>query len=300
MDFSSIHRFNQLQEMREGDVEIYHYFDAEPGGVTLHAHDFYELYCILDGKMNYYAAGHSFALEPGALLLIAPGEMHRPVTEGPPRAYERIVLWMKPGFVSSLRGLFPRELQAFDGKYRGSPLIAPDGETYPVLLSLLKALLYENERTEAFDSPLLRRLIAAELLVRLSRILRQRPDRPVRVDARYADMIKVYEYINSNYQQKIDVNHLSDHFFMDRNTLTRQFRRIIGLTPGEYLRRRRLQEAYDLIQRGYGVLDAGYKCGFGDYSAFYRAFRQAYGIAPSQLAKHTEGRNEGGGGGKDE
>ena len=70
---------------------------------------------------------------------------------------------------------------------------------------------------------------------------------------------------------------------MDRNTLTRQFRRIIGLTPGEYIRRKRLETAYELIRQGTGVLHAGYMSGFAEYSVFYRAFRQVYGISPGQL-----------------
>ena len=71
---------------------------------------------------------------------------------------------------------------------------------------------------------------------------------------------------------------------MDKNTMTRQFKRIIGMTPGDYIRRKRLDTAYTLIRQGYSVQNAGLACGFSDYSAFYRAFRQNYGITPSDLS----------------
>ena len=273
--------------MRRDDIEIYHYFDPAPCGVTLHAHGFYELYCLLDGKMNYLVAGSRCTLTPGNMLLIAPGEMHRPDIDGPPQNFDRIVLWMNPRFVASLYGLFPQALQAFDGTRQGGHLIAPDEKTYRILLNLLQSLLYEKEREDA-DSPYLYHLIVTQLLIHLSRILRHRPHQASKPDQRYSEIMKVYEYVNANYQARISVNHLSEHFFMDRNTLTRQFRRIIGLTPGEYIRRKRLQEAYRLIRQGSGVLDAGYQCGFADYSAFYRAFRQVYGVAPSQLAGQAQ------------
>ena len=71
---------------------------------------------------------------------------------------------------------------------------------------------------------------------------------------------------------------------MDKNTMTRQFKRIIGMTPGDYIRRKRLDTAYTLIRQGYSVQNAGLACGFSDYSAFYRAFRQNYGITPGDLS----------------
>ena len=74
--------------------------------------------------------------------------------------------------------------------------------------------------------------------------------------------------------------------------MTRQFKRIVGMTPGDYIRRKRLENARELIRQGYSVQQAGYSSGFTDYSAFFRAFRQYFGISPGELSgrrgKHTE------------
>ena len=82
--------------------------------------------------------------------------------------------------------------------------------------------------------------------------------------------------------------------------MTRQFKRITGMTPGDYIRRKRLESAHELIRQGYGAQQAGYSSGFTDYSAFFRAFRQCYGMAPGDLAgrykvgqgKYSEEENE--------
>ena len=71
---------------------------------------------------------------------------------------------------------------------------------------------------------------------------------------------------------------------MDKNTMTRQFKQIAGMTPGDYIRRKRLESAHELIRQGYGMQQAGYSSGFTDYSAFFRAFRQYYGMSPGDLA----------------
>ena len=96
--------------------------------------------------------------------------------------------------------------------------------------------------------------------------------------------MKVHEYINAHFREQLSVTALAQRFFMDKNTMTRQFKRIIGMTPGEYIRRKRLEMSYELIRQGYAVQQAGYASGYTDYSAFYRAFCQQYGFPPGELA----------------
>ena len=283
VDSAYITSFNILQEMRRSDIEIYHYHDSSPCNVTLHQHDFYELYCVLDGHMHYRVEGARYALSPGSLLLIAPGEMHRPEIDGPPREFERIVLWLNPKFVASLSAILPQVLRAFKESLPGWNLIEPDEKTYQILLHLLYALLYERQR-DGDDSLYLCHLTVSQLLIYLSRLLSQRAAMPDQTGARYLETVKVYEYINSHFREPISVGDLAEQFYMDKNTLTRQFKRIVGLTPGEYIRRKRLETAYTLIRQGAPIQEAVYRCGFTDYSAFYRAFRQFYGLSPREYA----------------
>lgn len=286
MNGSYISAFNMMQDMRRDDLEIYHYADSASFGVDMHRHDFYELFCLLSGEMEYLVEGNRYHLTPGTLLLIAPGEMHRPSPEGKPRDFDRIVLWMNPRFVSSLSGMLPQVVRAFEGGHPGWNLMTPDEKTYQILLNLLYALLYEKERAGA-DSLYLVYLATSQLLIHLSRVLGRHTALTGRIGNRHAETMKVYEYINGHFREEISVGELAEQFYMDKNTLTRQFKRIFGLTPGEFIRRKRLEEATALIRQGEALQEAGYRCGFADYSAFYRAFRQVYGISPSGYAAQT-------------
>ena len=100
--------------------------------------------------------------------------------------------------------------------------------------------------------------------------------------------MKVHEHINAHYREPLSVSSLAQLFFMDKNTMTRQFKRIVGMTPGDYIRRKRLESAYNLIRQGYSVQHAGFVSGFTDYSAFYRAFRQCYGLSPGSLSTQVK------------
>lgn len=292
MRASYLTKFEFRQEMRRDDFEIFYRLDSASSTIALHQHDFYELYCLLSGELEFIVEGCRYVMKPGMLLLIAPGEMHRSVSQDAQQKFERVVLWMSRDFVHSLSSILPRIVQTIAREDQGWNLIVPDDETFSVLHSLLFSLLYEKDLADP-DSPFLSRLIVMQLLVHLSRFLSHAPfSSPARQDIRYEATMKVYEYVNQHFKEELTVALLAEQFYMDKNTLTRQFKRIIGLTPGEYIRRKRLENARELIRRGVGAQEAGFQSGFSDYSAFYRAFRQEYGSAPSILSGQKEKTEE--------
>ena len=287
MDRAYISAFNILQNMQSEDIEVYHYCDSATFGVPPHRHDFYELYCILSDGYIYHIEDSRYDLRPGSLILVPPGKTHWPELEGPPRDIERIVLWLNPEFIASLSIFLPKTLGTMGTNIQAEHMIVPDPKTYQVILNLLYSLLYEKNRADA-DSQYLCHLILSQLLIHISRVLNQRRRPPEDPGTRYGEIMKVHEYINAHYRDPLSVNGLAEMFFLDRNTMTRQFKRIIGMTPGDYIRRKRLESAYTLITQGYSVQHAGFVSGFTDYSAFYRAFRQRYGFSPGSLAAQSK------------
>ena len=231
-----------------------------------------------------------YELQPGSLILVRPGETHWPEFEGPPREIERIVLWLNPQFISSLSIFLPQTLGTIGQNLQDEHLIVPEAKTYQVILNLLYSLLYEKNRADA-DSLYLCHLILSQLLIHISRVLNQRTRPSEEPGTRYTEIMRVHEYINSHFREPLSVADLAQRFFMDKNTMTRQFKRIVGMTPGDYIRRKRLESANTLIRQGYGVQHAGYVSGFTDYSAFFRAFRKQYGFSPSDLSSSTKHGN---------
>ena len=282
-DDAYISAFNILQNMRRDDIEIYHYCDRATYTVQPHRHDFYELYCLLSNGYIYHVEDNQYALEPGTLVLVYPGETHWPELQGPPEDIERIVLWLNPQFISSLSIFLPQTLGTIGDKLRGQHLIVPEPKTYQIILGLLYSLLYEKNRADA-DSKYLCHLILSQLLIHISRVLNQRMKPSEKPESRYEEVMRVHEYINVHFREPLSVSDLAMRFFMNKNTMTRQFKRVIGMTPGEYVRRKRLENAHTLIRQGYGVQHAGFVSGFTDYSAFYRAFRQHYGLSPGEFS----------------
>ena len=285
--------FDQRQVMRREDFEVFHYNNPACCSCPPHQHDFFELFLLLDDRIDDIVEGMRYSLSPGNVVLVAPGQMHRPDVAGPTRSIDRFVLWISTEYVRSITDALPQLHYVLWGDMTGRNLIQPDDETAAMFRQLLFALHREDARLDA-DSSALARSIIAQLLIYCSRSIASRTDiAPHKAEQRYREIMRVYEHIVANLPDRdLTVGALAEQFFMDKNTLTRQFKRQVGMTPGECIRRHRLAAVRRQIRRGAPMQQACAECGFSDYSAFYRAFRQAYGISPRDYAAQAVGATQ--------
>ena len=280
MNLSYVSPFDVRQVMQQEDFEIYHRLDTASGFISPHSHDFYEVYFPRTDGVGYTIEGRRYRLRPGMLVLIPPGKVHCSDVPEPGMVVERFVLWLTPGYMESLTGLLPRirNLTAQDLGERYA--IAPDPEAYELMIGMLFSLLREKQLNDV-DSASLNRLVMAQLLIHISRAFSAASGPQRRNSQSFKEIMGIYDYISAHLKDPLSVSALASQFFMDKNTLTRRFKHVTGMTPAECIRRKRLEAAYTMITHGAGVTESCHECGFSDYSAFYRAFRQTYGISPS-------------------
>ena len=81
------------------------------------------------------------------------------------------------------------------------------------------------------------------------------------------------------------VLNLEEALYMSRSSLTRKIRGILGTSPVEYLRSRRLATAAEMLESGkYRVNEVCYSIGFRSPSYFAKCFKDAYGCLPAEYA----------------
>ncbi|MCB0847410.1 MAG: helix-turn-helix transcriptional regulator, partial [Bacteroidetes bacterium] len=85
----------------------------------------------------------------------------------------------------------------------------------------------------------------------------------------------------------LSVPDLALTFAMSESTLLRQLKRLTGLTPVQYLKEVRLNEAYQLLEtRAFNsVSQVASKVGYTDARSFSRSFRKRFGVSPSEVLK---------------
>lgn len=81
----------------------------------------------------------------------------------------------------------------------------------------------------------------------------------------------------------VDLSHLATEAGVTRFQVIRDFKATTGLTPGAYIRNRRVRLARGLIEQGSPLADAAAAAGFADQSHLSRAFKRSQGITPGMF-----------------
>ena len=92
---------------------------------------------------------------------------------------------------------------------------------------------------------------------------------------------KVQDFIETNYQDKITVDDLSDNFGIGRRTFERRFKKATNNTVVEYLQRVKIEVAkkqFELTRKT--VNEVMYDVGYTDTKAFRDVFKKVTGLSP--------------------
>lgn len=93
--------------------------------------------------------------------------------------------------------------------------------------------------------------------------------------------------IKNNDDEALSLSYLSGKLGYSEFYMSRKFREISGMQFRDYLRYRRLAFALkELRDTENGILDIALKYGFSSHEAFTRAFKEAYGLTPSEYRQN--------------
>jgi len=88
-------------------------------------------------------------------------------------------------------------------------------------------------------------------------------------------------WIDAHGGEPIDLQTLARRAGLSACHFLRAFSSVLGVTPHQYLVRRRLSRAAQLLaEENRPVTDISLETGFGDLSNFVRSFRRAAGVSP--------------------
>ena len=274
-----VQRFDPRQKMNGETFEIFHYLDLESRHLGVHFHDFYEVFLFIGGDVDYWIDGSLFPLKPGDILLIRPTELHKPVPREVASAnYERIVLWLEKSYLENLEGgIFTT---CFD-LTADTKILRPSHTARGQVKALFEQMIGEFYG-EGFGSKSCAFGVLLQLLTLINRIALTGKATGESIPTFVADILN---YINGHYGDALTLDALASHFFVSKYYLSHEFKKAVGTGVHRYITLKRLSVAYDLLNEGQPPNQVAVQCGFGDYTAFYRAFRAEYGISPAMCGK---------------
>lgn len=277
--------FNPSQIMMERYYEFHHTYNETPPLVEFHQHPFYEIFFFLSGNVNYIIEGRNYKLRPGDLLLTGNSDIHRPDIH-PGRPYERIVIWLADDFFDYLQDFYDEDFTACftDAALKDYRLIRPDSERIAHLKNLFLQMQQAKHGQER-GSRALTTAYLIEFLVYVSRAYYDAPD-SVQKDVTENEKInQVITYINEHITENLNLDALAVRFFTSKYYFSRQFKQFTGLSLYQYIMKKRLIIARNLLRAGSSVMDSCFQCGFNDYSNFLKAFKREFGQNPGSYSK---------------
>jgi AraC family transcriptional regulator len=97
------------------------------------------------------------------------------------------------------------------------------------------------------------------------------------------------DFIEQHLYHKISVHEIAAASHYSTYHFSRIFKVLVGDTPKEYLRKRRLTvSAKRLLSEDIGILELAFDCQFDSQEAFTRAFKDLFNITPAQYRKKND------------
>ena len=236
-----------------------------------HCHDNYEVLYVIDGTGRFMIEGTSFDIKPGTLLVIRPFEYHSMQLDLD-SVYERYVIHFDEEYlVNDALDLFKAILDGVEGSGKVFSASSLSKNILPIFERFDTAeALPENEKAIYVKT------LLSELMVFLS------VSGGEQIAINEGELgARVIRYLNENISRDVSLDTLARRFFVSKYYLCRAFKRHNGVSVHGYINHKRVMYAKQLIEQGETASGAAYKVGFGDYSAFYRAYVKIIGKAPT-------------------
>jgi len=242
----------------------------------LHNHDFYEIYMFSRGDSEYIVEGNTYTLEPGDIIIIRRNEMHR-VYHKSQSEYERTVIEVYPSFFVE-NGCQEYEHPFANTEQEGNKINAELARKTGLTDAFARLKHYCRD-TRDTSAPVCRGTVV-EILYLISQItafLR---------DDTHDDLVKqILLYINNNFTDTINLDSLSERFFVSKYHICKIFKSGTGHTVHSYVTRKRITRVRELRKQGKSISEAAYLAGFGNYTSFYRAYIKEFGVPPGKMDK---------------
>lgn len=259
-----------------------------------HLHNFYELFLLLEGEIDFCIQQTLYHLLPGSLIMINDLEIHKTINrkETP---YKRIYIHIPPAFFDKYDAKDMDLTSCFTARKTGeNNLIRLEKESFFNFISLYEQLA-EHDKMELPGRELLLDTFLLQILIMVNHLfIRSSCHVP---NSSYSAVVQdIMGYLEEHLLENISLDSLARTFARSKYHLCHAFKEEVGTTIFNYLLWLRIARAKSLLGEGHNVTEACFLSGFTNYNNFITTFKKHTGYTPKKYAsslqrkKHTGSR----------
>ena len=258
-------------KLRVESLYTFFYQEKEQGFVFPgEAHPMPELTYVDQGALHSVADGQDLLLEQGDIMIYTPNQWHMQYAD----------IGVAPRFVTISFALSGQDLEILKNRKFKAPQQA---------VTLLQQMLREQERADELSGDLIIAMLSQLLLILLRQVSTPTAEKLKTSNSVHSEneiIRQAQQYISSHIRQKLTVPSVARSVDVSPSYLTALFHKNLQISPGEYIRRIKLQESKQMIrENSMTFTEIAAALQYSTVHHFSRQFKEKFGITPTEYAK---------------
>ena len=258
-------------QLRVAGIYTFFYQEKEQGFLFPgESHHMPELTYVDQGSLHSVADGQDWLLHQGEAMLYAPDQWHMQYAD----------IGVAPRFVTISFDLDGGDLSSLYNRKLSVPQEA---------VTLLQQMLRIQERKDPFVSDMVMAELTMLLLVLLRETLNPSGSKIQGTNTIHSEneiIRHAQQYISSHIREKLSVRLIAQQVDVSPSYLTVLFQKNLQISPGEYIRRIKLQESKQMIrENNLNFTEIAAALQYSTVHHFSRQFKEKFGITPTEYAR---------------
>ncbi len=259
-----------VRRLKVESLYTFFYQEKEQGFIFPgEAHPMPELTYVDQGSLHSVVDGQDLLLEQGDIMVYAPDQWHMQYAD----------MGVAPRFVTISFGLSGGDLERIKSRKFKAP---------QQVVTLLQQMLREQENPDDHSGDMI-----ISMLNQLLVILLRQVDAPTAklkasnaVHSENEIIRRAQQYISTHLRQKLTVPLVAEQVEVSASYLTALFHKNLQISPGEYIRRVKLQESKQMIrENSMTFTEIAAALQYSTVHHFSRQFKEKFGITPTEYAR---------------
>lgn len=258
-------------QLRVDGIYTFFYQEKEQGFLFPgESHPMAELTYVDQGELHSVADGQDLLLKQGDLVIYGPGQWHMQYAD----------IGVAPRFVTISFDVSGVELE---------PLLNRKFPSPQNVSSVLQNMLREQERMDAYSNDIILSQLNLLLLLLLREAVEPKGGKLQTSNAIHSEnqiIRQAQQYISTHIREKLSVPLVARQVDVSPSYLTALFHKNLQISPGEYIRRIKLQESKQMIrENNLNFTEIAAELQYSTVHHFSRQFKEKFGITPTEYAK---------------